>query len=195
MLYARASLELSSGKVNLSGAHVVKLDAKDEMGERSLTSVLRRVQRLVQKRMQARFAEADPSFEEWMALRLLAEGFVETAGDMAREFGIATGATTRLIDSLEKQGFIERDSKEGDRRVVLLRITKNGATHYKCKLPDMLQCWNEVLYDWKKDEVEQLVTSLMKLQDSLLRTMPKCPASGKAGPASGQQRRLVLDRT
>ena len=108
-----------------------------------------------------------------MALRLFADGLVETAGDLAREFGIATGATTRLIDSLEEQGFIERDRKNGDRRVVLLRLTKKGASHFKEKLPDLLECWNAVLADWKKDEVEQLTMLLTKLQDSFARTAAK----------------------
>jgi DNA-binding MarR family transcriptional regulator len=148
---------------------VVKLGVKDVIGERSLTRVLRRVQRSHQKRMEANFSDSDHSFEEWMALRLLADGLVETAGDLAREFGIATGATTRLIDSLENQGFIERDSKQNDRRVVVLKLTKSGEAHFRSKLPDMLECWNNLLKDWKRDEVEQLVALLTKLQDSFIR--------------------------
>jgi DNA-binding MarR family transcriptional regulator len=149
---------------------VKQLGLKGEMNEGSLTCNIRRVHRLLLKRVQARFSESDQSFEEWMALRLFSEGLVETAGDLAREFGIATGATTRLIDSLEEQGFIERDRKSGDRRVVLLRLTKQGASHFREKLPALHNCWNEVLADWKKDEVEQLITLLAKLQDSFVRT-------------------------
>ena len=147
---------------------MVKLGVKDVVGERSLMRLLRRVQRLHQKRMQANFSDSDHSFEEWMALRLLADGLVETAGDLAREFGIATGATTRLIDSLENQGFIERDSKQNDRRVVLLKLTKSGEVHFRSKLPDMLECWNVLMKDWTRDEVEQFITLLMKLEVSFL---------------------------
>lgn len=146
-----------------------KPSVKDGTSEITLTCNVGRVHKRLLKRVQARFPESDRSFEEWMALRLFADGLVETAGDLARECGIATGATTRLIDSLEEQGFIERDGKNGDRRVVVLRLTRKGASHYKKKLPDLLACWHEVLADWKKDEVNQLTTLLTKLQASLAR--------------------------
>ena len=147
--------------------------AKDEVNASSLSSNVRRIHKHLLDHAEAKFSESDQSFKEWMALRLFAEGLVETAGDLAREFGIATGATTRLIDSLQAQGFIERDSKEGDRRVVLLRLTKGGALHYQKKLPDLLACWNEVLADWRTDEVEQLTLLLAKLQSSFARIAAK----------------------
>ena len=149
---------------------MAKLSVKDELKASSLTCNIRRVHKHLVKRVRARFSEPDRSFEEWMALRLFADGLVETAGDLAREFGIATGATTRLIDSLEGQGFIERDSKDGDRRVVLLRLTPKGASYFRKRVPDLLDCWNEVLADWERDEVEQLVALLAKLQASFART-------------------------
>jgi len=148
---------------------VARLSAKDILSESSLATNIRRVHKLLMKHVQAKFAESDRSVNEWLALRLFASGLVETAGDLAREFGIATGATTRLIDSLEAQGFIERDSKHGDRRVVLLRLTKKGTSHFNDRLPELLACWNEVLADWKDDELKQLTTLLMKLHDSFAR--------------------------
>jgi DNA-binding MarR family transcriptional regulator len=156
--------------MDAEGKGMDRVNLTDEFSESSLTCTIRRVHRLLVKRVQARFPESDRSFEEWMALRLFADGQIETAGDLAREFGIATGATTRLIDSLEDQGFIERDRKNDDRRVVLLRLTPRGAAHFREKLPDLAGCWGEVLADWRKEEVDQLTALLAKLQQSFVRT-------------------------
>ena len=148
---------------------MARLSVKDLMTESALTSNIRRVHKLLMRHVQAKFAESDRSVHEWMALRLFATGLVETAGDLAREFGIASGATTRLIDSLEAQGFIERDSSDSDRRVVLVRLTRKGTSHFNERLPELLACWNEVLADWKDEEVKQLTTLLAKLHDSFVR--------------------------
>lgn len=155
------------------GADVEPSKGEHKMKEISLTCNVRRIHKQLVKNVQARFSESDRSFEEWMALRLLFEGRVKTAGDLAREFGIATGATTRLIDNLEEQGFIERDKKSGDRRVVLVRLTDKGAQHFEERLPDLLECWNEVLGDWSPDEVEQLTLLMAKLESSFARTASK----------------------
>jgi len=146
---------------------VAKLSLKDLSSESALTINIRRVHRLLTKRVQSRFAESDRGLNEWMALRLFADGHVETAGDLARELDIATGATTRLIDSLEARGFVERDAKDGDRRVVLVRLTRKGLAYFKSRLPALLECWNELLVDWKDEEVKQLTRLLDKLHASL----------------------------
>jgi DNA-binding MarR family transcriptional regulator len=46
-----------------------------------------------------------------------------SAGDLAREAGITTGAVTALIDRLAKVGFVERVADPDDRRRVLVQPT------------------------------------------------------------------------
>lgn len=46
-----------------------------------------------------------------------------TAGQLARELGLTTGAVTALIDRLEKLGYLRRVPDPGDRRRVLLELT------------------------------------------------------------------------
>jgi DNA-binding MarR family transcriptional regulator len=151
---------------------VAKLKIEDAIGERSPSRLLRRINKLLDLRMRERFSEADPSFEEWKALKLIHDGLVENAGDLARDFAIGTGATTRLIDSLEGQGFVERDRTSEDRRVVLLKLTQRGEKHFRNKVPDMINCWDAWLKEFKKDEVEQLIKLLTKLQTALAETRP-----------------------
>lgn len=43
-----------------------------------------------------------------------------TPGQIARSAGLATSTTTRVLDRLQKAGYIERDRDQGDRRKVLI---------------------------------------------------------------------------
>jgi DNA-binding MarR family transcriptional regulator len=147
---------------------MAKLSLEDTIGDRSPGRLLRRINKLLEKRIQTRFSDSEISFEEWMALKLIYDGIVTTAGDLAKDIGIATGATTRLIDSLEKQGFVERDRTQADRRMVLLKITPAGRNRYRGKLPIMMDSWNEILEEFDMSEVEMLITLLDKLLNSFI---------------------------
>jgi len=43
-----------------------------------------------------------------------------TAGELSRRTGLTSGATTRLIDRLERPGYVRRHSDESDRRRVII---------------------------------------------------------------------------
>ena len=47
--------------------------------------------------------------------------------EIGRSLIVSASNMTRLLDRLYKEGFIERFSREGDRRVNLIRITKKGS--------------------------------------------------------------------
>ena len=46
-----------------------------------------------------------------------------TAGELAREAGLTTGAVTSVIDRLERAGYVKRENDPNDRRKVLVRMT------------------------------------------------------------------------
>jgi DNA-binding MarR family transcriptional regulator len=49
-----------------------------------------------------------------------------TAGRLAKDLGLTTGAVTFLVDRLERAGHITRERDPGDRRKVLLHYSANG---------------------------------------------------------------------
>ena len=50
-----------------------------------------------------------------------------TAGDLARETGLTTGAITAAIDRLEKAGFAQRERSASDRRKIFIRPCQSAA--------------------------------------------------------------------
>ncbi|MDQ0378967.1 MarR family winged helix-turn-helix transcriptional regulator [Amycolatopsis thermophila] len=57
---------------------------------------------------------------EWYAISLLdLEGSL-TSGELSTRTGLTTGATTRLIDRLERAGYVRRTAHPADRRKVIV---------------------------------------------------------------------------
>jgi DNA-binding MarR family transcriptional regulator len=52
-----------------------------------------------------------------------------TAGRMSAHSGLTTGATTAMIDRLERAGYVRRRRDPGDRRVVVVEVLDHCAPH------------------------------------------------------------------
>lgn len=50
-----------------------------------------------------------------------------SAGDLAEQLDLSTGAMTNRLDGLEERGLITRERAAADRRSVLVRMTQRGA--------------------------------------------------------------------
>ncbi|MFD8527649.1 MarR family winged helix-turn-helix transcriptional regulator [Streptosporangium canum] len=60
---------------------------------------------------------------EWYAISLITLAGRITSGDLATRTGLTTGATTRLIDRLEKAGYVRRTTDPADRRRVMVEAS------------------------------------------------------------------------
>ncbi|MFE3557307.1 MarR family winged helix-turn-helix transcriptional regulator [Streptomyces sp. NPDC059193] len=60
---------------------------------------------------------------EWYAVSLITLAGRITSGDLATRTGLTTGATTRLIDRLEKAGYVRRTTDPADRRRVMVEAS------------------------------------------------------------------------
>jgi DNA-binding MarR family transcriptional regulator len=68
---------------------------------------------------------------------LNARGPISSA-DLSRELCVTPSNITGIIDRLEKKGLVSRIRREDDRRVVLIRLTENGASLAE-GLPDPIE--------------------------------------------------------
>ncbi|CAM3152289.1 MULTISPECIES: MarR family winged helix-turn-helix transcriptional regulator [Sphingomonas] len=135
--------------------------------ERSVGYLTKRVFQLARIGLEPVFADEEVTHVQWSALMALQFGVGGTAAELARHLCHDTGATTRIVDTLEERGLIERCRCTEDRRVVRLSLTDAGrAVTSRCKTKVMAQ-WNDWLADWSPEEIERFVSDLLRLRNKL----------------------------
>jgi DNA-binding MarR family transcriptional regulator len=139
------------------------LTLEDCAASRSPGRLLRRLDKIMSTYVESKFVGLDLSFQQWVALKVVRDGKVSNAGELARELGITTGATTRMIDLLEARGLLSRHRGADDRRVVQVAITEAGRAVVLTLQEHVVSSWNEVLADFSQQEAEILVGLLTRL--------------------------------
>ncbi len=85
-----------------------------------------------------------------------------TPNEMSRVLSYDTGSMTRMLDRLEKKGFLVRQRSHADRRVVELALTPLGRDAAQ-QLPDLIaSVMNDQLRGFSADEVTTLVSLLQR---------------------------------
>jgi DNA-binding MarR family transcriptional regulator len=130
---------------------------------RSIGYVMKRAQKAAHGLIENRFRDLDLSFSQWCALALIGGGIVDTSVALARDLGHNSGATTRLVDSLEEKGLINRERDEEDRRIVRLSLTETGKAAGTALTPRVIDFWNDALEDFGATEVDQFMNMLQRL--------------------------------
>lgn len=136
---------------------------EDCTASRSPGRLIRRLDKIMASHVEAKFDGFDLSFQQWIALKVVRDGIVGSAGELSAELGITTGATTRMIDLLESRGLLVRDRTAEDRRVVRLAVTEEGRDTVAVLQERVVSSWNALVADFTQDEAKLLVTLLTKL--------------------------------
>jgi len=125
--------------------------------------LLRRIDKLMAAYVESRFEGKQLSYMHWVALKVVRDGTVGNAGELARELAITTGATTRMIDTLERHGLLERDRSAADRRVVRLAVTEAGRVTIEELHRPVVDAWNDVLAEFDQADVDRMISDLIRL--------------------------------
>jgi MarR family 2-MHQ and catechol resistance regulon transcriptional repressor len=80
----------------------------------------------------------------FLALLYLADGHQLTVGALGRELGLSPASATRLLDSFESDGLMERASHPADRRITYARLTIKGLRECETILPHFLQFMQDI---------------------------------------------------
>jgi DNA-binding MarR family transcriptional regulator len=86
-------------------------------------ALLRRNQVLTQMLDEAAAEYLGINTTDGRAIDLIDQAGRITAGDLARELRLSTGAVTTIVDRLERAGYARRVADPGDRRRVLIEVT------------------------------------------------------------------------
>ena len=87
-------------------------------------------------------------------LRLLFMKGIATPSELARHTGLTSGATTAMLDRLEKAGFLERRPNPDDRRGTLITPAKTGAERAASWFESARNAQAELISSYSESELE-----------------------------------------
>jgi DNA-binding MarR family transcriptional regulator len=107
------------------------------------------------------------SFVQYVVMSSLRDGIAVNPKTICAQFRHDSGALTRIIDQLAERGLLERVRRDKDRRKVELQLTPAGRETIESIIPLVVDKLNEVLTDFSKAEVQELLRLLVKLNTTL----------------------------
>ncbi|RKT27193.1 DNA-binding MarR family transcriptional regulator [Paraburkholderia sp. RAU2J] len=112
--------------------------------------------------MDAALKELDITTQQMGIVLSMRRGVAATPFELSKLLGIDTGLMTRMLDKLEAKGLLERSRSIEDRRVVNLKLTKEGEA-VAAQVPEIVPVvLNRRLRKFTKAEFEELRRLLNK---------------------------------
>ena len=110
------------------------------------------------------FEQFDITAQQYNALRLLRGEYPEAMPtlELASRLISLAPDITRLLDKLEQKGFVSRERPEGNRRVVLIRLTEPGLEFLKQLDEPVRQCHERQLGHLTDEQLKQF-SELLRL--------------------------------
>jgi DNA-binding MarR family transcriptional regulator len=133
----------------------------------SIGYLVKRAHSMMLDVMEPLFEHHGFSFIQYVILVLLRDGIAVNPKDICIQYRHDSGALTRVIDQLAERGLLERIRRNRDRRKVELKLTPAGRKVIDSLIPLVVDKLNEALTDFTKDEVQELLRLLIKLNTTL----------------------------
>ena len=93
-----------------------------------------------------------------------------TAGVLAEELGLTTGAVTTVIDRLEKAGYAVRVRSEQDRRTVFIELSADAAPRIAAFFSALQKEQDKALADYTDAEIHFLIAFFNRMQEAAQRS-------------------------
>jgi DNA-binding MarR family transcriptional regulator len=114
------------------------------------------------------------------ALGALLEFGAIGARRLAELMGMTTGATTRLVDRLERAGFVTRAADPDDRRRVVVRLVEERIADIGRLYEPMDQRWRKQVAGYSGEQMQFLVDFLRAGREHAVAETAALRASGRA---------------
>lgn len=118
------------------------------------------------------------ALSDFKCLTALLEDGTATAGDLARRTGLTSGAVTRMVDRLERSGWVRRTHDRVDRRRVIVEPVPERLDEVEPLFAGMAAGWSAALADYDEDQLLLLLDlfgrmrALAREQAALIRDAP-----------------------
>lgn len=133
----------------------------------SIGYLVRQVNQMGSQALEPLFVEEGLTLTLWSAMIAIWFGRGKTSAELARDMAHDKGAMTRLVDTLEKNGWVTRERSADDRRIVNLALTEAGrSVALRCR-DRVVERWNDWFKDWDREEVATLIGLMQKLRGTM----------------------------
>jgi DNA-binding MarR family transcriptional regulator len=135
--------------------------------EESVGYLMKRVQLSIVYQADRRLAEHGLTSAQWGPLmRMQIAGGGATVAELAASLSVDAGATTRLLDRLEKKGLCKRVRSTEDRRVVRVELTRKGEEAISKARAVLAEVMNAHLSGFSKTEWNALKSYLKRMVET-----------------------------
>jgi DNA-binding MarR family transcriptional regulator len=148
----------------MSKQHYQRATYKAQM---SVGYLVKRAHSLMLDHMEPMIEQRGFSWIQYVVLAALRDGIAVNPKDICLQIRHDSGALTRIIDQLAERGLLERVRRDKDRRKVELQLTPAGRDTIESIIPLVVDKLNELLTDFSKAEVQELLRLLVKLNTTL----------------------------
>jgi DNA-binding MarR family transcriptional regulator len=162
----------------------------------SVGFLMKRCGVLMSQLAERRFTALSISFTQWLALHWLAtQQRRVSATRLSEQLGHDMGALTRVVDQLERRGFVRRERSRRDRRAVEIAITPAGRRQAKSAKRVLLELLNQLVAPFSEREIDTLIALLQRLMQHLQRAagveaaVPP-PATRRPTPSGSKRKAL-----
>jgi DNA-binding MarR family transcriptional regulator len=130
---------------------------------------------------------------ELLAMDLISRGPDVTAGRLATELNLTTGAITGLIDRLERGGYARRHADATDRRRVLVTSTAKEARLSALYSP-LSRSLRKTVAGYSDAELSTLIDFLRKLRAAVAESAEAIRAGGPSRKRSARPKLTLIGR-
>jgi DNA-binding MarR family transcriptional regulator len=118
---------------------LVKLRPRTETLVEELGMLIAKARKMVFAAAMRQLDEAGESMLAWQVLAVLVKHGKQTQGELAVALAQHPAGISRLLDDLEKQGYVARCRDSEDRRRVHVEATARGERRYRSILPEVIR--------------------------------------------------------
>ncbi len=93
---------------------------------------------------------------------LTLDGEPRTTGQIAELTGLTSGSATRLVDRLERGGYVRRERDTVDRRRVLVHVVEEGLAGFRRTWAGLSEGWDRVFDDYTEAELALLARHMRR---------------------------------
>jgi DNA-binding MarR family transcriptional regulator len=127
------------------------------------------------------------SATDFYTLNVLALSGPLTAGRLAQRTGLTTGATTRMIDRLESEGFVRRLPDRTDRRRVIVETLPDRDADIDAALQPVRLAMFEVFKQFDADQLQVIFDYFAAATPALVAAIEKLRRKGTDGGGGSPQ--------